>query len=159
MAVRPCCDQFDACGIYRTDVEIPLTHIAENIHAAFAAPAFDPDPACCVSLSGCDSGGDGDKQAQIRLLNVSPGYSSLDLYVQDDAGNDNLKFGAVASGSISDYTAVDSVSYTLKLKREGITSTLLTLSDRSLADGARMRLTLPTDTQGILGCWSSTRTR
>lgn len=88
-----------------------------------------------LALNGCSDGsGDGDGQARIRLLNVSPGYSSLDLYVEDDDGNDSIQNSAVASGSVSDYAVLDSGTYTVKLKRQGITSTLLTLSDRALAD-------------------------
>jgi len=88
-----------------------------------------------AALASCgDSGGDS-KQAQIRLVNVSPGYQSLDLYV-DKSGDseDTLKTGGVGYETAADYISVDSDTYVVKFKRNGITSTLLTLSSEKLTD-------------------------
>ena len=86
-------------------------------------------------LGGCDSGGSDDKggQAQIRLLNVSPGYDSLDLYVNDGAdGADNLKLTAIGYETASSYSQFASGTYSIKFKRNGITGTLRTLTGDTL---------------------------
>jgi hypothetical protein len=91
-----------------------------------------------MSLSGCSSGDDsGD--ARSRLLNVSSGYQSLDLYVnEDDSDSDSLKASAVAFAGLSEYNSVDSGTYDIKFKRAGISSTLLTVSDKKLADDSNV---------------------
>jgi hypothetical protein len=87
-----------------------------------------------LSLSACDSGG-GSDPARVRLLNVSPGYTSLDLYANtEDDDTDQQRIAAVAYDTISDYTQIDSGTYDVKFKRASVTSTLLTLSDNQLAD-------------------------
>jgi len=87
-----------------------------------------------LSLSGCDSGGSS-KQAQIRLLNVSPGYTSLDLYANgEDDDTDQQRIAAVAYDAISSYTEIESGTYNVKFKRAGVSSTLQTLSGNQLAD-------------------------
>jgi hypothetical protein len=87
-------------------------------------------------LGGCGGGGGSDsKKAQIRLLNVSPGYTSLDLYVNNgDSDTDVLKASGVALEAITDYVKLDSDTYTIKFKRNGVTSTLLTASGQQLTD-------------------------
>lgn len=80
----------------------------------------------------CESMGD----AQIRVLNVSSGYESLDLYVSDDDDeNDRLTITGTAYGSVSDYVELDSDTYTVKFKRSGVTDTLSTLTGEELASG------------------------
>jgi hypothetical protein len=87
-----------------------------------------------LSLSGCDSGG-GKNRAQIRLLNASPGYASLDLYANgEDDDTDQQRIAAVAYDAVSGYTEVESGTYNVKFKRAGVSSTLLTLSSKQLAD-------------------------
>ena len=94
----------------------------------------------CVLLAvavfgGCGGGGSDSKKAQIRLLNVSPGYTSLDLYVNNgNSDTDVLKNSAVALEALSDYIKLDSDTYTIKFKRSGVTSTLLTASGQQLTD-------------------------
>lgn len=91
--------------------------------------------AALVSLGGCSGSGDDEAQARSRLLNVSSGYQSLDLYVNpDDSDTDKLKASSIAFLGLSDYSAVDSGTYDIKFKRAGVSSTLLTLSDKKLAD-------------------------
>src|SRR6185503_12954771 len=86
------------------------------------------------SLSGCDSGG-GSKHAQLRMLNVSPGYTSLDLYANGgDDDTDQQRIAAVALDTVSSYTDLDSGTYNVKFKRAGVTSTLQTISNQQLAD-------------------------
>lgn len=87
-----------------------------------------------LSLSGCDSGG-GSKHAQLRMLNVSPGYTSLDLYANGgDDDTDQQRIAAVAYDTVSSYTELESGSYTVKFKRAGVTSTLQTIGSQQLAD-------------------------
>jgi hypothetical protein len=85
-------------------------------------------------LSGCDSGG-GSGHTNLRLVNVSPGYTSLDLYANDiDDDTDTQRVAAVAYETVSGYTELGSGTYNVKLKRSGVTSTLLTMSSKQLAD-------------------------
>lgn len=94
--------------------------------------------AAVVSLGGC-SDGDDKGDARSRLLNVSSGYRSLDMYVnEDDSDTDSLEAAAVQFAGLSEYTAVDSGTYDIKFKRAGISSTLLTLSDKKLADDSNV---------------------
>ena len=91
-----------------------------------------------LSLSACnlESGGSDEGNAKIRLLNVSPGYQSLDLYVNDgsDDAEDEMELEAVAYNAMSDYADVDEATYSLKLRRSGVSSTLYTLSNSKLVD-------------------------
>ena len=90
--------------------------------------------AATASLSGCSSGDD-NADARSRLLNVSSGYQSLDLYVnEDDSDTDSQKASAVTFAGLSEYSSVASGTYDIKFKRAGVSSTLLTLSDKKLAD-------------------------
>lgn len=85
-------------------------------------------------LSGCDNGGGSDR-ARIRLLNVSPGYTSLDLYANgEDDDTDQQRIAGVAYDTVSDYTELKSGTYNVKFKRAGVSSTLQTLSGKQLAD-------------------------
>jgi Domain of unknown function (DUF4397) len=91
-----------------------------------------------LSLSACnlESGGSDSGNAKIRLLNVSPGYQALDLYVNDgsDDAEDEKELEAVAYNAMSDYADVDEATYSLKLRRSGVTSTLGTISGSKLVD-------------------------
>src|SRR3954471_16682709 len=85
-------------------------------------------------LSGCDRGG-GSGQASVRLVNVSPGYASLDLYANAaDDDTDQQRVSGVAYEAVSSYAQLESGTYSLKFKRSGVTSTLLTVSGRAFAD-------------------------
>ena len=86
-------------------------------------------------LSGCDSGGNGDEQTRIRLLNASPGYTSLDLYANDDDDDsDQLRVSAASYDTVSSYARFKSGTYTVKFKRNGVASTLQTMSGKQFAD-------------------------
>ena len=90
-----------------------------------------------VGLSGCDSGGDGGDQAYVRVLNVSPGYDSVDLYAEDendDDGTNSLQLESVAYETVSDYAQLDSGTYTLQFRRSGVSGALETLSAQNLTD-------------------------
>jgi len=85
-------------------------------------------------LSGCDSGG-GSGQASVRLVNLSQGYPSLDLYANAaDDDTDQQRVSSVALETVSSYTQLESGTYSIKFKRSGATSTLSTVSGRAFAD-------------------------
>jgi hypothetical protein len=87
-----------------------------------------------VWLSGCDRGG-GSGQASVRLVNLSPGYTSLDLYANAaDDDTDQQRVSGVAYETVSSYAQLESGTYSVKYKRSGVTSTLLTVSGRAFAD-------------------------
>lgn len=87
------------------------------------------------SISGCDNGGSDSKYAKIRLLNVSPDYESLDVYVRgSNSDSDTQKLQGVTFESLSDYSRVDSSDFDLKVRRSGASSTLGTLSAQKQAD-------------------------
>jgi hypothetical protein len=86
-------------------------------------------------LSGCNGGGGSDGHTSVRLVNVSPGYTSLDLFANGaDDDTDQQRVTAVAYETVSSYTQLESGTYSVKFKRNNVTSTLLTLSGRALAD-------------------------
>jgi Domain of unknown function (DUF4397) len=86
-------------------------------------------------LGGCESDGSSSNDAHIRVLNVSPGYSSLDLYVSDDDNeSDRLTVTGTAYGTVSEYATLGSDTYTVRFKRNAVMATLLTLTDQRLAD-------------------------
>jgi hypothetical protein len=86
-------------------------------------------------LSGCNNGGGSDGRASIRLVNVSPGYTSLDLYANGaDDDTDQQRVAGVAYETVSSYTQLESGTYSVKFKRSAATSTLLTVSGRAFAD-------------------------
>ncbi len=87
-----------------------------------------------MGLSGCDSGG-GSGHTQVRLLNASPAYTSLDLYAnKTDDDTDQQRAAGVEYDTVSGYTQLDSGTYNVKFKRSGATSTLQTASSQQLAD-------------------------
>ncbi len=98
--------------------------------------------ACCMMalLAGCGgSGGNGDKgDPQIRLLNLSTGYTSLDLITNldaDDNDEDATQSSAVALGAVSDYKTLKADKYTIKLKRTGSGSILRSFTGEDLVEG------------------------
>ncbi len=67
-----------------------------------------------TTLCGC---GGSSKDAQVRILNVSTGYSSLDMYINDgNSSSDTLQLQSAASGAVSDYTGFKSGTYTVKFR-------------------------------------------
>ena len=64
-----------------------------------------------VGLSAC-GGSDDAQYAHVRLLNASPGYDSLDLYLGDDR-----QAAAIATGAVSSYADVDPDTYDTSVRR------------------------------------------
>ena len=96
--------------------------------------------ACCslALLVSCGSSGD-DKggDARIRLLNLSTGYSSLDLITNVDADDDDedvTQAEAVALEAVSDYQEMEADNYTIKLKRTGSGSILRSFTNEELVE-------------------------
>ena len=86
-----------------------------------------------AALNGC---GGGDKHhAQVRMLNVSIGYQSLDLYVNKngDSGDTQLLQG-IGYESLSDYASIGSGKYEVKLKVHGGSATLQDISSENFTD-------------------------
>jgi hypothetical protein len=92
--------------------------------------------AAVVSLSGC---GGSSGTASIRMLNVSTGYSSLDLYASNN-GNTNPTYTSqlqgVAYETLSNYAAIGSGTYSLEFRNSGSSSALATDGSENLTDGS-----------------------
>jgi uncharacterized protein DUF4397 len=91
-----------------------------------------------LTLASCGGGGGGGGgDAKIRLLNLSAGYTSLDLITnveEDDDDDDETRSGNVALDTVSDYTELDPDTYTIKLKRTGSGSVLRSFNGEQLVD-------------------------
>lgn len=77
-------------------------------------------------LAGCGGGGSGSKTAQLRLLNASVGYPSLDMSVNAVVQNSAIAYGAVGS-----YAAVTTDAFTNAISVAGSPNSL-TSASRSL---------------------------
>jgi hypothetical protein len=82
-----------------------------------------------AGLGGCGGNSD-DSEAQVRLVNASMGYTSMDLYVDD-----TLTSSAIGYGQTSGYHAFTSGSHTTSFTSNGSSTYLLTQT-RSLAKDA-----------------------
>lgn len=90
-----------------------------------------------TALTACGSA-DGSSDARIRILNVSEGYESIDLYSNDgDSSADEEQIVGVTRGTVSAYKQIDADTYLLKFRRTGQTGTLLSQS-RTLAEDMRI---------------------
>lgn len=86
-------------------------------------------------LSACGGNGDdGGGTGQVRLVNATTDYASLDLYASDTRIS-----AAVAQDGAGSYVALDAVTRTFKLKRGDSTVTSLS-TDRTVADGVNNTL-------------------
>ena len=89
-----------------------------------------------LAVAGCGGNAEGSsKNAQFRLLNVSSGYDTLDLYTNNgDQTTDTKQFSAIATGAISSYASVKGDSYTVTVKNTGTTGSLLSTSATLASD-------------------------
>src|SRR5688572_14417870 len=88
-----------------------------------------------VSCGSC--GGSGGEEVRIRLLNLSTGYTALDLLSNidaDDDDDDEVHATGVAFETVSQYYELEADDYTLKLRRTGSSSTLRSFADESLVE-------------------------
>jgi hypothetical protein len=83
-----------------------------------------------IVLDGCSkSSGD----AEIRILNASIDYSSLDLYLNNGTTN-TREITAATYGTLTDYLGVGANSYTVEFTRNGVSSSLDSV-DEKLSQG------------------------
>ncbi|MEJ0039172.1 MAG: DUF4397 domain-containing protein [Gammaproteobacteria bacterium] len=88
-----------------------------------------------LSLCACSSDDSGD--AQVRVLNVSTGYQSLDLYSNNDSSetdDDQMRLSSVGINTVSEYAELTAATYTLKFRRAGAASNLLSLAGQAFAE-------------------------
>jgi hypothetical protein len=96
--------------------------------------------ACCslALLVSCGGGGGGKGgDAKIRLLNLSTGYTTLDLITNveaDDEDEDVTQSEGVALETVSDYKELEADNYTIKLKRTGSGSILRSFTSEELVE-------------------------
>jgi hypothetical protein len=89
-----------------------------------------------LAVAGCGGNADSSsKNAQFRLLNLSTGYDSLDLYTNNgDQDSDTSHFTAVTTGSVSAYAGVKGDDYTITIKKTGTSGSLLSSSATLASD-------------------------
>jgi hypothetical protein len=93
-----------------------------------------------LALDACGGGGEenGD-DPKIRLLNLSAGYTSLDLMTNldsDDDDDDATQATGVALESVSSYATLDPDDYTVKVRRTGSGSVLRSFAGEELVEDA-----------------------
>eukprot|EP01137_Pigoraptor_chileana_P019347 Opistho-2@80252 len=75
--------------------------IQRSFSMRFKSLALGAALASAALLSACGGGGSDDSKANIRLLNATRSYSSLDLSVDDSSVNSNVTYASVGSyGSV-----------------------------------------------------------
>ena len=83
-------------------------------------------------LTACGGGGDNGNDANVRLINASAGYASLDLYVAE-----TKEISAVAYGTGSDYTGVKSGDSVENVLTSAGSTTELLNQTRTLGSGKK----------------------
>lgn len=113
-------------GGFALSLEQPAVNIPRNIpgKAVALVLAFAVSLLCACGGND-DDGGDG----QVRLVNATPDYTSLDFYATD-----TLIASAVLQDAASPYVAIGQGTTTFKLKRAGSTVTTLA-TDRGVSKG------------------------
>jgi WD40 repeat protein len=91
-----------------------------------------------LALQGC-GGGDAKSGAdpKIRLLNLSTGYTALDMMTNLDADTDDddeTQATGVALETVSDYATLDPDDYTVKVRRTGSGSVLRSFAGEELVE-------------------------
>jgi hypothetical protein len=113
------------------------------MHRSIARPMVPPRVrialACAALLSAScgGGGGDGGGDAKIRLLNLSTGYTALDLITNidaDDEDEDETHATSVALETASPYVTLEADDYTVKLKRTGSGSILRSFAGEELVE-------------------------
>jgi hypothetical protein len=95
---------------------------------------------CAATLALHACGGSGEEKGEdpkIRLLNLSAGYSSLDLMTNldsDDDDDDETQATNVTLESVSSYATLDPDDYTVKVRRTGSGSVLRSFAAEELVE-------------------------
>jgi hypothetical protein len=91
-----------------------------------------------LGLNACKNGGEeSGKDPKIRLLNLSAGYTSLDMMTnvdEDDDDDDVTQATGVALETVSDYATLDPDTYTVKVRRSGSGSVLRSFAGEELVE-------------------------
>ena len=91
-----------------------------------------------LTLNACGGGGEeGGEDPKIRLLNLSAGYTALDLLTNldsDDDDEDETQATGVALETVSSYTTLDPDDYTVKVRRTGAGSVLRSFAGEDLTE-------------------------
>lgn len=91
-----------------------------------------------AALAACGGGGEETgADPKIRLLNLSSGYSSLDMMTNldsDDEDDDVEQAENVALDSVSEYVTLDPDDYTIKLSRSGSGTVLRSFAGEELVE-------------------------
>ena len=112
MAMKPRCS--NSRSVTRSEVRLWLCALAVLI----------------VSACGSDT-----KHANVRVLNVSVGYQSLDMYTNKNGTSGDSEFkDAVSYQSITSYASLDSGTYEVKFKVHGNSGNLEDLTSESFTD-------------------------
>jgi hypothetical protein len=94
--------------------------------------------AAAIALNACGGGGeDSGADPKIRLLNLSAGYTSLDLMTNldsDDEDEDATQATGVTLESVSSYATLDPDDYTVKVRRTGSGSVLRSFAAEDLTE-------------------------
>jgi hypothetical protein len=80
----------------------------------------------CIFLHGCHKSSG---SAQIRVLNSSIDYNSVDLYL-DDGSTNTREITAAAYGILTSYKGVSGASYTVEFTRNGVSSSLKSTNEK-----------------------------
>ena len=94
--------------------------------------------AAALALNACGGGSEeSGEDPKIRLLNLSAGYTALDLMTNldsDDDDDDETQATGVALETVSDYATLDPDDYTVKVRRTGSGSVLRSFAGEELVE-------------------------
>jgi Domain of unknown function (DUF4397) len=91
---------------------------------------------CALAVLVVAACGSDTKHADVRVLNVSVGYQSLDMYTnKNGTSGDSELLDAVAYDAITSYSSVDSGTYEVKFRVHGNSGNLEDLTSESFTDG------------------------
>ena len=115
-----------------------LTHDGVHVMTIRNGAVPEPDRPVRARAHGCGGGGEeSGADPKIRLLNLSTGYTALDLMTNldaDDDDDDETQATGVALETVSDYATLDPDDYTVKVRRTGSGSVLRSFAGEELVE-------------------------